>query len=98
MAGERFTCDDCEHSELTFNEAHTRMHTIVRISEKAEEELSMDERLRLIEDELMKMRQLLAELVERGVEGSPNDPLRKGGLRAAAIEEPEEAPGTAENV
>jgi len=46
------------------------MHTIVRVSEKVEENiLSMEERLRLVEGELGKMRQLLAKLVEKCSEG-----------------------------
>ena len=103
MTGEKFICDSCEHKELAFNETHTKMHTLVRISEEVEEnELSMEDRLRLVEDELAKMRQLLTKLVERGIEGSPSDPLTKGDLRVAVTEaestQPEEEPGTTENV
>ena len=77
------------------------MHTLVRVPETVEEkELSMEERLRLVEAELTRMRQLLAKLVEKGTEGSPSDPLTKGDLQEA-IEagsvQPEEEPGTTEN-
>jgi len=89
---------------LAFNETHTKMHTLVRVSEKVEEEeLSMEERLRLVEDELTKMGELLAQLVKKSLEGSPSDPLTKGDLQAAVIEtesaQPEdpEEPETAEN-
>ena len=103
MTGEKFICDSCEHKELTFNETHTKMHTLVRISEEVEEkELSMEDRLRLVEDELAKMRQLLTKLVERGMEWSPSDPLTKGDLQVAVTEaesaQPEEEPETTENV
>jgi len=79
------------------------MHTLVRVSEKVEEkELSMEERLRHVEDELTKMRQLLAKLAGKGEEGSPSDPLTKGDLRAAVIEvesaQPVEDPGTTGNL
>ena len=87
MTGEKFICDDCENKGLAFNETHTKIHTIVRVSEKVEEEeLSVEERLQLVESELTKMRQLLAKLVEKGAEGSPGDPLTKGDLQAAVIE------------
>jgi hypothetical protein len=60
------------------------MHTIVRVSEKREEkELSMEDRMRLVEDELAKVRQTLAKLVEKSAEGSQNEPLTKGDIRAA---------------
>jgi len=65
------------------------MHTVVRISEKVEKELSMEERLQHVEEELGKMRQILSNLVEKGMGGSPSDPLTKGGpsgLQAAVIE------------
>ena len=111
MTGEIFICENCEHRGLAFDETHTKTHTLVRISEKVEEkELSVEERLRLVEDELTKIsrlhvedelakiRQLLAKLVEKGTGGSPGDPLTKGDLQAAAIEAEsahlEGAPGT----
>ena len=101
MAGEKFICDGCEHEELAFNETHTNMHTLVRVSEKVEEKvLSMEERLQLVEGELTKMRQLLAMLVEKSTQGSPGDPLTKGDLKAAAIEvsaKLEEEPGTTDS-
>lgn len=63
------------------------MHTIVRVAEKVEEtELSMEDRLRHVEDELGRMRQLLTRLVEKGLEGSPSDPLTKGDLQMAVAE------------
>ena len=61
------------------------MHTIVRVSERGEKkELSMGERMRLVEDELAKVRQTLAKLVEKSTEGSQNEPLTRGDLREAA--------------
>ena len=74
------------------------MHTLVRASKKAEEkELSVEERLRLVEDKLANMqlyvedeltniRQLLVRLVEKGTEGSPGDPLAKDDPQAVTIE------------
>ena len=74
------------------------MHTLVRASRKAEEkELSVEERLQLVEDklanmqlyvedELTKIRQLLVRLVEKATEGSPGDPLTKDGPQAVTIE------------
>ena len=94
MTGEKFICDDCEYKGLAFSETHTKMHTLARISEKVEEkELSTNERLQLVEDELAKMRQLLTKLVERCIEGSPSDPLTKGDLRVAATEAESTQPG-----
>jgi len=62
----------------------------------------MEERLQLVEDELAKVGQLLAQLVKKSTEGSPEDPLTKGDIQAAVIEaecvQPEEESGTAENV
>jgi len=63
------------------------MHTRVRVSENVEEEeLSIEERLRHVEDELTKMGELLAQLVKKSTEGSPSDPLTKGDFQAAVIE------------
>ena len=80
------------------------MHTLVRVSEKVEEkELSMEERLRLVENELGRMREVLAKLVEKGLERSLNDPLTNGDVQAAVTETeaarsvPEEEVGTTEN-
>ena len=80
------------------------MHTIVRVSEKVEEvELSTEERLRLVEDKLGKMTQLLAKLVEKGLEGSPSDPFTKGDVQVAVVGTgsarlvAEEEAGTTEN-
>ena len=89
--GERFICDDCEGKQAAFDPdpdtPHTRLHTIVRVSEKVEEkEFTIEERLKLLEDELGRMRQLLAKLVERGAEGSSIYPLTKGDLQAAVAE------------
>ena len=87
MAGEKFICDDCEHKGLAFDETHTTMHTLVRVSEKVEEEeISVEDRLQLVEHELTKIRHILTKLVEKGSEGSPGDPLTKGDLQAAVIE------------
>ena len=59
-------CDDCEQNGLAFNDSHTPAHAIVRISEEEgkEQELSTQERLRLVEDELAKMRQNLVEVTK----------------------------------
>ena len=63
------------------------MHTIVRVSKHVEEkEFSTEERLRLVEDKLEKVVQLLARLVEKGLEGSPSDPFTKGDVQVAVIE------------
>ena len=78
------------------------MHTIVRISisEEDEKELSTQERLGLVEDELAKMRQNLVEvtktvtemkqtlgkLVERSGEWSQSGLVTKGDLQTAANE------------
>jgi len=45
----------------------------------------MEERMELVEDELAKVRQTLAKLVEKSTEGSQSEPLTKGDLQAAAI-------------
>jgi len=64
--GGRFICDNCERKRLVFNETHTKMHTIVRVSEGVEEqEISTEERLRLVEDKLAKMMRILEKLVEK---------------------------------
>lgn len=85
--GEKFICDNCEHKGLAFNETHTKMHTLVRVSEQVEEtEVSMEDRLHLVEDELMKMRELLTKLIEMGAGASPTKPLTMGDLQAAAAE------------
>lgn len=42
------------------------MHTIVRVSEDVEKELTTEERLRLVEGELAGMRQILERLAGRG--------------------------------
>ena len=70
ISDKKFICDDCEHQQLAFDETHTKMHTIVRVSKKGEEnQISVEERLRLVEDELAKMRQLLVRLVGKNGEG-----------------------------
>ena len=104
MTGEKFICDNCEHKQLAFGKVHTKMHTIVRVSEKVEKkEVSTEERLQIVEDKLEKMMQLLARLVEKGMEGSPSDPFTKGDVQVAVIEtesaQPvtEEEAGTTEN-
>ena len=63
------------------------MHTVVRVSEKVEEEvLSTEERLRLVEDKLAKMMQILTKLVDKSTEGSQGEPLTKGDLQEAVTE------------
>ena len=100
MAEDKFICDNCEHKGLAFDETHTKMHTLARVSEEVEEEeLSVERRLRFVEGELAEIKQLLAKLVEKSAEWSPSDPLTKGDLRAVAIEtvpQPEE-PRTTRN-
>ena len=87
MVGEKLICNDCEHKGLAFDETHTTMHTLVRVSERVEEtEITVEDRLQLVEEELAKIRQILTKFVERGTEGSPSDPLTKGDLQAAVIE------------
>lgn len=93
-------CDKCEG--LAFNETHTKMHTLVRVSKKVEEEdLSVEGRLRFVESELAEIKQLLTKLVEKDTEGPPSDPLTKGDLPAVATEvesaQPEEEPGAMKN-
>ena len=116
--GEKFICDVCEHKQIPFDDdnnhddsddndnddKHIRLHPVVRVSENIEEkELTLEARLKLLEDKLGNMSQLLSRFVERGIEGSPNDPLTKGDLQAAVVETesaqpvPEEAPGATEN-
>ena len=46
------------------------MHTIVRVSGDVKKELSMEERLRLVEEELARVRETLDRLVERGEAGA----------------------------
>lgn len=78
MTGDNFICDGCEHKQIAFDEVHTKMHTIVRVSEKAEEmEISMEERLRLIEDKLANMMGILERLVEKST--APLEALRPEG-------------------
>ena len=80
MAEEKFICDDCELNQLAFGWTHTNMHTVVRVSDGDEGKgPSMEEQLRLVKDELVKMRQdfeevkgMLMEVVE-GVRGSFRD-------------------------
>lgn len=92
FAEEKFICADCEHNCLAFNEIHTKKHTLVRVFQKVEEsKVSTEERLKAFEerlgsvqDELLKMRQLLSKLFEKGVEGSP---LTKGDVLDAVTAE-----------
>lgn len=56
-----FICDDCEHKNLALSETHTKMHTVIRITEK-EEKRSMEERLQFLEDEMVKVRQSLVDM------------------------------------
>jgi hypothetical protein len=64
---EKFICDKCENMNLAFDETHTKMHTIVRVPEEAEQP-SMEERMWLIEAELTKMRQTVADLRQTIIE------------------------------
>ena len=83
-----FICADCEYKGLAFNETHTKKHTLVRVIQKVEEsKVSTEERLKAVEghlesveSELLKVRQLLSKLFEKGAEGSPSDPLTKGDI------------------
>ena len=61
---ENFICYDCEQKDAALNEVHTRMHTVVKVSEEVGKEPSTEERLRFVEDELAKMRRTLAEVTE----------------------------------
>lgn len=81
---------------------HTKIHTVVRVSEEVRKEPSTEERLRFVEDELTKMRQTLAEmaqtlgkLVEKSAEWSPrgeplqtkiSDPLARSGVEPEKTE------------
>jgi predicted NAD-dependent protein-ADP-ribosyltransferase YbiA (DUF1768 family) len=69
---DKFICDNCDSEGVTFKAMHTKMHTRVRVSEEAEADWSMEERMRLIEAELAKMRQTVEELrqilIEKGGE------------------------------
>lgn len=76
-----FICDNCERSHLVFNEAHTKLHTVVRVTKEAEKERSVEERLQFLEEKLGKIEQILGKLVEGG-----NEPLTKDDLRAAVVE------------
>ena len=56
---------------------HTKMHTMVRVSEKVAKERSTEERLQFLEDELVKISQSLAKvgqslakLIEKGSHGA----------------------------
>ena len=85
--------------QLAFDATHTKMHIIVRVSERGERrKLTTEERMQLVEDELAKVRHALVALVEKSTEGSQSDPLTKGDLRAAAIglSEPTQSEGVSE--
>ena len=79
-------CDNCEHNQLAFDATHTKMHTIVRVSKRNERELSTEERLRLVEDELAKMRQVIASLSGKSSELSRGEPTAEGDTHAAVVE------------
>ena len=80
-------CDNCEHEQLVFDATHTKMHTIVRVSKRDEEkELSTEERLRLVEAELAKMRQVIASLTGKSSELSRGEPTAEGDTHAAVVE------------
>ena len=54
----KFICDDCALNGFLFNGTHRKMHTVVRVSDGDEGEgPSTEEQLRLVKNELAKMRQ-----------------------------------------
>lgn len=67
----------------------------MRVTAKVEEpKVSTEERLKIVEGqlgsvqgELSMIRQMLSKLVEKGAEGSPNDPLTKGDILDAVMVE-----------
>ena len=84
-------CDDCEYNKLAFNEVHTKMHTILRVSDGGGRERSTEERLQFLEDEmatmkrtLAEMRQTLGKLAEEGTGPLHSKSPTEGDLRAAA--------------
>jgi len=90
---EGFICETCEQKDRVPEGMHTEMHTVVRVSEEVRGEPSTEERLRLVEDELAKMRRTLAEmtetlgrLAEKSAEWSRGETLTKGDTLAAAID------------
>ena len=88
-AEEKIVCVDCEYKRLAFNETHTKKHTLVRVIQKVEEsKVLTEERLKAIEDELSKMRQLFEKLFKKGMEGSPSDHITKGNILDAVMTEP----------
>lgn len=81
----KFICDDCEHNNLAFDEIHTKLHTIARVSEEAEKERSTEERLQFLEDKMAAMeqslveaRQILGKLAEESAERLHNKSSTKG--------------------
>ena len=83
-------CDNCEHEQLAFDATHTKVHTVVRVSKRDEERaLSTEERLRLVEAELAKMRQVIASLTGKSSElsrGEPTADAEGDTHHAAAVE------------
>lgn len=65
---DRFICDSCEQKGLAFDTEHTKMHTLIRVPETISKELSTEERLRLVERELVKIRQILAKEKRQGTQ------------------------------
>jgi hypothetical protein len=49
---------------------------------------SVQGKLGSVQDELLKMRQLFEKLFEKGMEGSPSDPITKGDILGAAMTGP----------
>ena len=77
----RFICLKCEHSNHAFDGIHTIKHTIARIPGDIESGFSVEERLRLIEAELGRVRQMVGRLVledEGKVEGERDFDKGKG--------------------
>ena len=61
--GKNFVCDDCELNRPFFVVAHRKTHTVVRVSDGDEGKgPSTEEQLRLVKDELAKMRQDFEEM------------------------------------
>lgn len=75
-------CDDCEYNNLAFNEIHTKMHTIVRVSEGGGRERPTEERLQFLVDEIATIKRTLAEilgkLAEEGTERLHSKLLTEG--------------------
>ena len=90
-AAERFICDDCEYKCLAFNNVHTKKHTLVRVVEKVVETvISTEERLRIVEGHLESVQQMmeviLSKLMGKSTEGSADEAITRGDIRAMVEE------------